>query len=213
MSSNQPLKYYPIKVLIVLVLIILFSKIFILSLFDQELHLTGKFLGASAGAIAIIAGTIAVFNKYCLSYKCVQKLMGLPNLNGRYEGEITSSYKDDENKHITKKCVLEISQDLTGFKVFGYFGDAQTGLQTSSSISHLNNIEKNEDGSFTLIYLHSNDPEPLQNKFIYDKHTGTTVLKYNPFTNELNGYYYNYERASHGEIKTTHTSNYLYYKL
>lgn len=212
-NPKQPLKYYPVPVLIILVIIILLFKVFIESLLKKEFTVDFQLVFSFLGSGSLITLLITLINKYGISLSMVRRKMHLPDLNGRYEGNLISSFKDELNYPVKKKCALEIVQDLTGFKVFGYFGELYESGFTSKSESSINNIDEVENGCFTLMYLYHNTAEPGQEKLFYNNHSGTAVLQYNPIDKSLTGYYYNYDRKSSGSFQLQFKSKLLTHKL
>ncbi|HRH23355.1 MAG TPA: hypothetical protein PK295_01865 [Candidatus Magasanikbacteria bacterium] len=116
-----------------------------------------------------------------------------PNLNGRYEGKLTSSY--DRSK--TYPFVIEVCQTLLTTKVYLY-------TATSPSYSFLATVGKNEKENWTLYYLYQNDVRNLSpSNSDMKRHQGTAILEI--FTKkpiELQGAYYNdgHQRGTHGDI-------------
>ena len=73
------------------------------------------------------------------------------------------------------------------------------GKQTDSGSSS-EQIIKNRDGSFTLLFIHHNKGNYDDSTF--NMHRGLTEIKYNTGEKSFNGFYFNDpHRKTHGELK------------
>ncbi len=128
-------------------------------------------------------------------------LVNVPNLNGRYEGELISTFIDTEtNLPIRKKCVIEVSQNASKIKLHSYYGELDNSQQTSQASSVSEEIVKLSSGFFEVFYIYSNSANALETKL--NNHNGTCSLKYFPDIKVLEGEYYN-QRGLKGTIKAT----------
>lgn len=150
--------------------------------------------------VGIVTGVISIINKWGWKLSWLKWLIDVPNISGRYTGKLTSSYHDANNQAIIKECVLEIKQTASAIHIRGYFGDAGTFENTSSSVSVSEELVKEKDGFFTLYYIFSNESQPLQVQL--KNHAGTSKFKYYPDIRQLNGDYYN-QRTNYGTIVVT----------
>lgn len=134
----------------------------------------------------------------------IKLLIDIPNLNGRYEGELISSFKDENNNYVRKKCIIEIKQTASKIKVFSYYSDLNSDKQTSCSESVLEEIVLQNEGTFKLYYVYDNKADILLNNL--SDHSGTCELKYYPNEKRLAGEYYN-KRGNKGTIDVVFKSN------
>src|SRR5581483_9929978 len=125
-------------------------------------------------------------------------LINLPNLNGRYKGELVSSYINPETGQKMKNdCVLEIRQTSSSIHMHSYYSRKGENLQISSSHSILVDVEEGRDGLFQLMYFFINEPEVHQTDMYV--HSGAGKFKYYPDKKVLEGTYYN-QRKNDGTI-------------
>ena len=130
-------------------------------------------------------------------------LVDLPNLNGRYEGTLNSTYIDPSSQQQTqKKCVLEIKQTASYIKINSYYGDLNSNNQSSCSTSVSEEIIKSSNDIFEIFYIYTNDANSLETQL--HNHKGTCSLKYYPDIKTLEGEYYN-QRGYQGTIKVSFT--------
>ncbi|MFA4995636.1 MAG: hypothetical protein WC536_00650 [Patescibacteria group bacterium] len=140
-----------------------------------------------------------LFNVYLWKLPLIKKLVGIPNVNGRYEGFLTSSYDKEKTKYPT---VIEIKQSLTSIKVNLY-------TQRSGSYNLIANICRNNNENHELVYVYQNRTSaPAPDDDMRD-HTGTALLAILNRGSELNGNYFNNprERGRHGNINVKRTTS------
>lgn len=138
-------------------------------------------------------------------YKLLHFLIESPNMNGRYEGILTSSYIENG---IPKKmtCIIEINQSASNINIFGYFQDPEHIEKKSSSVSSLEKITKKSNGFFEFYYNFSNSNGTLED--LLKGHIGTARFDYFPDKQELNGEYYNV-KGNTGKIVVSKVSDQL----
>lgn len=205
------LKYYPPKILIFLVALLLtfifLIRFFISSFKEENLELWQEafILITSSGIVSLI---IFFINKYVM-WRWLLLVLHLPDLRGTYEGKLTSSYHidDDPNKpHVTKFVVLQIYQNLNGFYIHSKYYDHNRNTDaTSESYSLTHSIVRRNDESFTIQYLYTNDPNTLHKthrKVLLNTHQGFCILHFDPERKSLTGTYFNdtAARPSHGSL-------------
>lgn len=115
-------------------------------------------------------------------------LIDIPNLNGRYVGKVQSSYLENGQPKIID-CVLEIKQTASNIHIFGYFGELNGGVISSTSVSTSESIVKEKNDFFRLYYVFTNETGGLPEK--PNNHSGTAKLLYFPDKKMLEGEYYN----------------------
>lgn len=147
---------------------------------------------------------LKIIDKYLWKCFITDLIIEIPNLNGRYEGVMISSYLDP----ITKKptvldCVMEISQTASDIHVYTYIG--KEGKLTSSSETICEILKRKPNGFYTLYYNYGNVSN-LNVKL--NDHKGTAYLDYFYDKKSLNGNYFN-ERQNSGSISVTLKSNKL----
>ncbi|PIT88664.1 MAG: hypothetical protein COU29_02765 [Candidatus Magasanikbacteria bacterium CG10_big_fil_rev_8_21_14_0_10_36_32] len=116
----------------------------------------------------------------------------VPNINGRYRGEIESSVNGGQ-KYPT---VIEIRQTLLNVSLSLF-------TERSSSYSALANLIKNEHGGWTLNYIYRNTPRTMSTDIDMRMHEGCAMLNLlKDDIQRLEGSYYNdsRERGTYGKI-------------
>lgn len=159
--------------------------------------------------ISLLLIIFLLINKYLWKYSFMKWLIDIPNLNGRYEGELISSYRDDLGNNIKKRCIIEIKQTASKIKIFSYYSDLNSDKQTSCSYSVLEEIISRDDNVFKLYYVYDNKAEILNE---LSDHSGTCILQYYSNEKKLEGEYYN-ARAYKGNIKVSFKEKKLKGKL
>lgn len=147
--------------------------------------------------ISLLLIIFLLINKYLWKYWFMKRLIDIPNLNGRYEGELISSYRDDLGNNIKKRCIIEIKQTASKIKIFSYYSDLNSDKQTSCSYSVLEEIISRDDNVFKLYYVYDNKAEILNE---LSDHSGTCILQYYHSEKKIEGEYYN-ARGYKGNIK------------
>ena len=147
--------------------------------------------------VSLIMYFIYLLNEFFWKYIFFKWLIDVPNLNGRYEGTLESSYLDPRtNKFTRKKCVIEIVQNASKITINSYYAD-EDETKTSKSESFSEEIIKKNDGSYNLYYFFRNNSDPLSKEL--SDHSGTCKLTFSPKNKELEGVYYN-DRSYKGKI-------------
>lgn len=194
-------KYYNTNKLIILILVLsvffnYFSKLIENIIVKYKiLNEAYSYLGVFS-TIALITTTIIFIDFIGWKFKIFSWLINIPNLNGRYIGEIVSSYQSS-GVPVKKVCVMEIKQTASKLHIFTYFGDINTNLNTSTSFSVIEQILPENNNTFSIFYIFSNETAPL---FNLNNHVGTAKLKYYKDIRTLEGEYYN-QRNNNGTIK------------
>lgn len=148
--------------------------------------------------IGLITLTFLFINNVGWKWRVFKWLIDIPNLNGRYKGELISSFLDSNGKPVIKDCVIEIKQTGSSIHVFSYFGDKGTSTQSSRSYSVSEELVQEKNGLFQLFYIFTNEPDTLITQL--NNHLGTSKFKYYPDIKTLEGDYYN-QRQNIGTIK------------
>ena len=162
-----------------------------------ELHAIVDYIDIFS-VIGFVSLGLVFINEVAWKWKILNWLVDIPNLNGRYTGELSSSYKDSNGMPVKKKIAIEISQNASALHISAYSYDDESG-QTSAADSILSEIVKEKNGFFKIYYIYANDPATMQPEL--RKHGGVTILKYHPEDKELEGEYYN-QRGNQGVIKS-----------
>jgi|SRR5690554_198726 len=145
--------------------------------------------------LGLMTLVIKLIDSYFWKSKITNLIIEIPNLNGRYEGFMTSSYIDSvTGKAMKMQCVMEIIQKASSIHVFTYIG--KDGVQTSNSETICEVLKKKENGFYTLYYNYGNNSN-LNVEF--NDHKGTAYLEFFPDIESLRGNYFN-ERKNSGTI-------------
>lgn len=151
--------------------------------------------------IGMITIVLVWLNHFGWKWQCFKWLIDLPNLNGRFVGQLKSSYIDPSSGlQVEKDCVLEIKQTGSTIHVYAYYGDIAAGITSSSSQTTSEQIIKEANGFFTLYYIFTNEADTLALQL--SNHVGTAKFKYFPDTKSLQGEYYN-QRGNTGTMTVT----------
>ena len=143
-------------------------------------------------AVSLIMFFIYLLNEFFWKYIFFKWLIDVPNLKGRYEGTLESSYLDPRtNAYTRKKCVIEIVQNASKITIYSYYAD-EDGTETSMSESISEEIIKKNNGFYDLYYIFTNKPDTLNEGL--SNHSGTCKLTFYPEDKELIGEYYNDEK-------------------
>jgi len=149
--------------------------------------------------VGLITITFTIINFLGWKWWAFKWLVDIPNLNGRYEGTLISSYLTPAGIQVEKRCVMEIKQSASSIHIKSYFGDINNNnlSPTSSSYSISEELELQKDGFFKLSYIFTNESEILVQ---LNNHLGTASFKYYNDIKKLKGEYYN-QRQNNGKIE------------
>ena len=161
--------------------------------FQQIYSYVGTF-----STVALITATLIFIDFIGWKYSVFKWLVDIPNLNGRYKGELISSYQSSPGVFVRKIFVMEIKQTASKLEIFSYSGDSGNNTPTSSSMSRSEQIkpESNNNAS-SIYYIFSNETSPL---LTLNNHFGTAEVKYFKDIKKLEGQYYN-QRGNIGKIE------------
>lgn len=144
--------------------------------------------------LGLITLCLKLVDEYFWKYKVSNLIINIPDLNGRYEGEMISSYLDENGNKKKLKCIMEITQTASKVHVYTYVGDFQN-IQSSNSTTICEELEKQKNGFYRLYYNYENESSQP------DKggHKGTAYLEFFPDIKTLKGKYFN-DRNNTGSI-------------
>lgn len=149
---------------------------------------------------------VFVIDRYLWNKKPFKFLFFVPDISGRYEGQIEYIHPISKKEEI-KRCVLEIFQTGSLVKFNCYF-KKKDGTEKTKSESLVETVIKNEDDTYSLVFTYRN--HGLNNHF--QEHSGTNILKFieNKEGKFLNGIYYtNREPQTKGEMSVAFISDKL----
>ncbi|TRW23629.1 hypothetical protein FMM05_13290 [Flavobacterium zepuense] len=197
-------RYYHTSKLIILILVLVFFISPLAQWIEKEISLN-KYLNTVYGyvgvfsTISILSIILLAIDKYLWKYFICKWLINIPNLNGRYEGILTSTFIDPATQlPMKKKCILEIKQSASETKIYTYYGDLGSTIQTSQAFSVSEEIVKNSNDIFEIFYIYTNNPNTLIQQL--HNHLGTGHLKYYLDIKVLEGEYYN-QRGLKGTLR------------
>lgn len=113
-----------------------------------------EWLAPVAPAVTLAAGGLWVFDRYAWRWRGVRKVVGRPNLDGTWHGELASDWVDPSTQQ-------RIPSDPDVFLVIRQrYWQVVVRLLTkeSSSVSSLAAFDKAPDGVQQLVYVYSNVP-------------------------------------------------------
>lgn len=196
-------KYYKTSALIpsILVLAVIFNSVsnYIETAINKQQELTEiySYIGVFS-TISLITLTLTFINFIGWKWTIFKWLINIPNLNGRYTGELISSFLDVNGNPVVKDCTIEIKQSASSIHIFSYYGDKGTNIQTSLAYSVSEELVEEKNGLFQLFYIFTNEPDTLLTQL--NNHAGTAKFRYFPDILSLEGDYYN-QRKNIGTIK------------
>lgn len=129
--------------------------------------------------------------------KITNPIIDIPNLNGRYEGELISSYKDNNGNDTKLKCVMEITQTASYVHVCTYVGSLNN-VESSKSTTICEELRKQDNDIFRLFYNYENQSHSHDGT----THKGTAYLEYFPDIKALRGKYFN-DKKNTGAFNVT----------
>jgi hypothetical protein len=149
---------------------------------------------------------VLVIDRYWWNKKPFRFLFLVPDISGRYEGQI--KYMNPKTKEMAeKKCAAEVFQTGSLIKFNCYFEKSDNSERTKSE-SLVETITKNEDDTFSLVFTYRNHGLPN----LFQEHSGTNILNFieNENGKFLKGIYYtNREPHTKGEMEVAYISNKL----
>ena len=142
-----------------------------------------------------------ITDKWGWKNKIIQMKYKIPNLNGKWTGKLISKYehKKDENADAVPKEInieLEIIQTWKKISITLITEESKSHSLTTSIIQTY--------GRWQINYQYLNEPKVHSIDEI-SIHHGTAVLDFDENEKTLNGYYYNKERNTSGEISLKYT--------
>lgn len=152
--------------------------------------------------IVFLLGMFWLFNKYIWQIPLVRRIINIPNINGRYEGNLTSTHTENNEENGTYPIAIEISQTLTSISVFFY-------TERSCSYSLIASIGQNTNNNHSLMYIYQNKTSVMT---ITDAdmrdHRGSVFFEIFDYGKELKGNYFNNprERGRYGMINVKKVS-------
>jgi len=156
------------------------------------------------GNTSLIASFLSLHNKFLWKYPVFNFLVKIPNLNGRYEGNIKYEF---DGKKGNKDCALEVIQDASNVKITSYFNNEEGELTTSESL--VEDI-KEKDGFHHIYFFYLNSGTKVDGSL--DCHEGANELKFIPSkdTSKLVGHYFtNRQKQTKGIIEVKFKSKIL----
>ncbi len=196
--SNFSLRYYKQPTIIVVVGLATLATSFVS-------HFVNEKWGVAVSAFALAAGLFTVIDYWLWWRWPIKYLYQLKDFRGRYIGSLSYERRDDSGVLIQGSLRHEkiLSQTGSGVAVksITYKDD---GSVSSESISDVESIQLERDGSFKLIYNYLNAGSTHQG---FAPHYGTEVLSFSEIGGVkcLTGYYYTNRQPfqTRGEINVT----------
>jgi hypothetical protein len=155
------------------------------------------FIRAPSNA-AIIGTLLLIYNNFLWKLPVFRWLVTVPDMTGRYEGEIEYQFYGKLEK---KNCVIEVKQSASSIKFFFYFNNDQGQKTASKSLAE--SVMKADDGSFEVYLYYNNSGTKVDSTLSI--HEGCNILKYIPGDSDrpskFKGHYFtNRNPQTRGEI-------------
>lgn len=161
-------------------------------------HLSSSGIIEAPTTVIILLFFFWLFNEYVWKIYLIKKIIGIPNINGRYEGSLTSTYTESKEQNGTYNIAIEIKQTLTVICVYLY-------TEKSCSYSLIANLCTNNNGNHELVYVYQNKTSALNTDTDMRDHNGTAFLEIFEDGKLLKGNYFNNprERGRFGKMEVT----------
>lgn len=208
--TNFNFKYYKPTTLVGFIIISGTIINLLINYLTKEIQWFTYFSFPSTSAIIIMF--LGIYDKFLWKRKILNFLVWIPNIQGRYEGDIIFQLPIS-NETTTMKCIVLVKQTASLVKINSFFKNEDRTNSTPSE-SKVANIVKEEDNTFSLIFTYENKGTPGGNNFA--PHYGTNQLKFIDKRNEklLFGYYYtNRTPQTKGEMKVKLINNNLHHEF
>lgn len=139
------------------------------------------------GNVSLIAMLLTFYDKVLWKLPVFKMLIKVPNISGRYKGEIKYEFQDVKGK---KDCFIEIKQTASKIKIHSYFNNESNEKTDSKSL--VEDIRLEEDGFFDIYLFYLNNGNKINSTL--DCHEGANKLRYIPKSKErkakLTGHYF-----------------------
>jgi len=147
--------------------------------------------------VASITVLLWIYDKY-LWKKMPWLLLKIPDISGRYKGELVSSWPVVE-KPVKINIFIEVSQTGSGLHIRQFNKNPQTDQLTQSS-SNIENVSVLPDGNLKLSFGYVNDGEATQAHLT--KHDGFCILDIQKHDKKIKGIYFTnrHPQPTRGEI-------------
>jgi hypothetical protein len=195
-------RYYKTKTLIVTILALALGIDLGFEMIRAYLYQSGVFVLRAPTNTAIIASLLVWYDKYLWKYPILNKLVRVPNLNGRYAGYIEYERNGEKNRMDT---VVEVIQTASKIQINTYFNsDNHENTYSKSLVEDI----RSENGHYAIYFFYFNSGTNI-NDYL-DCHEGANKLKVLMNGNEprkLTGNYFtNRQEQTRGKIKVNFQS-------
>ncbi|WP_107936488.1 hypothetical protein LG296_20680 (plasmid) [Ureibacillus chungkukjangi] len=168
-------------------------SVFITGIIKNLFDLNG--IGISVTGFTVFGFVFLIFDKFLWKWSVLYKLglIKTPNLNGIWEGTLSSSYHDFKTP---MPACIEIKQTWTQICIFAKFNQSR-----SYSISA--NLEVNNGARIVLSYVYLNKNRMTRSKGTMSAHSGITTLDFSLTEGLSEGKYYNEppQNVNYGELQ------------
>lgn len=136
-----------------------------------------------------------LFDNWLWKFSSFIPFRNVPNLNGKWEGNLNSSFKDKTDDDLTNvKAMIQISQTWQEIEIRLKTNNSKSKTVTAAFFT------KNPN-AIELSYQYQNDPNPNAIKSMHT-HKGTGWVTLAPEMNSFEGGYYNgRDSKNHGSLK------------
>jgi hypothetical protein len=154
--------------------------------------------------IVVLLFFFFVSEKWLWQIPPIPYFLGVPNINGRHTGTLTSTHIGSDEQNGTYNVVIEINQSLTQTNVYLY-------TERSCSYSLIANICKNHNENDELVYVYQNKTVAMNADKDMRDHHGVASLQIFDSGAVLTGSYFNNprERGRYGVIDVRRESRFL----
>lgn len=158
-------------------------------------HLSSLGVIEAPTTVLILFIFFLLFNHFLWRLPLVNQLIGIPDINGRFVGELTSSHTINDEQNGTYSVAIEIKQTPVNISVNLY-------TERSCSYSLIADLCINPNGNYELIYIYQNKTSAMALDADMRDHHGTALLEISLDKKRISGNYFNNprERGRYGKI-------------
>lgn len=191
-------KYYKISVVLVVIVILFASSVLVFDYFGKGVFqnsVWNTFLNAT-GPMALVVALFLAYDRHFWHVRFLEKMNVVPDLRGKYEGEITFSRNGKDQK---KRCELTLHQTCSAIEIECVF--LKEGEYDTSSKSDYVHLSCSDTSQYALSYAYHNEGAKMGHGQL-QPHDGFNYLKVDiePDRIILDGHYFT-ERRTGGKMR------------
>ena len=203
-------RYYKTNLLIVTILSLALAIDMSFELILNYIDQTADFILRAPTNAAIIASLLIIYDRHLWKYSILNRLIFVPNLNGRYTGFIEYEWEGKLNR---MESVVEVIQTASSIQINTYFKSEQHEKTFSHSLVEDIRLD---NGQYSIYFFYFNAGTTINSHL--DCHHGANHLKVimgkSDSPKKLTGNYFtNRSIQTRGKIEVTFESRKLKYEI